>query len=539
VTEIGSIQIDSNPLLENILGLSQAEFIGTNISIRENPNLDMCHVRFLCDYTQQVADVNAFKGNGSPCASAPAILAGCQFEGGSGSGRLYLDMNCDQEFDSGDFALPHYLLVRNDDGIPIAHSDADGIYRRYLHLEDTITFRPRDLEHFVLYPVSHTLATGIDPVFYDTLDFALCPDSLFHAVGVTAAPYTDFVRGFNADVQVCAANYGTYPESATLQLDFENFPNAEFVDVISANGGGVISGESVVWDLQDVIPFQTPCFRATIRIDPGINLGSTITAEASITPDNMNGEDPSNNVVILMEEVVGSFDPNDKLVDRERIPESDEGIPLEYAIRFQNTGTFPATFIEVRDTLPAEVDMRTFEMLATSHDYVLSFPEPRVLHWLFDPINLPDSTSNEPESHGFIRYRIQSQPELQPGVEILNAASIYFDFNVPVHTADAVTTVEKPNSTGGSTISIPLSISPNPARDEFLISYEFDQPAEYQLRLTDVNGTLVHSEFHVANMPGLQSKVMSIRNLPQGVYLIQLVTPHRVGTVKVVIGGLN
>jgi hypothetical protein len=77
------------------------------------------------------------------------------------------------------------------------------------------------------------------------------------------------------------------------------------------------------------------------------------------------------------------------------------------------------------------------------------------------------------------------------------------------------------------------------ARDEFLISYEFDQPAEYQLRLTDLNGTLVHSEFHVANMPGLQSKVMSIRNLPQGVYLIQLVTPHRVGTVKVVIGGLN
>jgi hypothetical protein len=47
----------------------------------------------------------------------------------------------------------------------------------------------------------------------------------------------------------------------------------------------------------------------------------------------------------------------------------------------------------------------------------------------------------------------------------------------------------------------------------------------------------VHSEFHVANMPGLQSKVMSIRNLPQGVYLIQLVTSHGVGTRKVLLGG--
>jgi hypothetical protein len=125
----------------------------------------MCHVPFLCDYAQQVTDVNAFHGNGFSCASAPAIIAGCEFEGGSGSGRLYLDMNCDQQFDSGDFVLPQYLLVRTDDGIPIAFSDAEGIYKRYLGLQDTITFAPQTLDHLVSHPPSYTLATGNAQVF--------------------------------------------------------------------------------------------------------------------------------------------------------------------------------------------------------------------------------------------------------------------------------------------------------------------------------------------------------------------------------------
>jgi hypothetical protein len=453
---------------------------------------------------------------------------------------LYLDMNCNQEFDSGDFVLPQYLLVRTDDGIPIAFSDAEGIYKRYLGLQDTITFAPQTLDHFVSHPPSYTLATGNAQVFYDTLDFALCTDSPSHSVGVSVVAYNNFVRGFHADVQICACNSGTYPESGILQLDFEDFPNTEFVDVISADGGGQIDGKRVAWDLQDIIPFQTVCFRVTIRIDPGVDLGSNITAEARIIPESKNEEDPSDNIAILVEEVVGSFDPNDKQVDRERIPESDEGIPLEYTIRFQNTGTFPATFIEVRDSLPGEVDMRTFEMLAASHDYTLSFPEPRVLHWRFDPINLPDSTTNEPASHGFVRYRIHTFPGIQPGIPIRNSASIYFDFNEPVHTMDAVTVVELPNSVEMTPAkSLALNISPNPAEDEILVSYEFDQPTEYHLRLTDVNGTLVHSEFHIADMPGPQSKVMSIRNLPEGVYFIQLITTQGIGIKKVVVRGPN
>jgi hypothetical protein len=105
---------------------------------------------------------------------------------------------------------------------------------------------------------------------------------------------------------------------------------------------------------------------------------------------------------------------------------------------------------------------------------------------------------------------------------------------------DAVTVVELPNSVEMTPAkSLALNISPNPAEDEILVSYEFDQPTEYHLRLTDVNGTLVHSEFHIADMPGPQSKVMSIRNLPEGVYFIQLITTQGIGIKKVVVRGPN
>jgi hypothetical protein len=52
----------------------------------------------------------------------------------------------------------------------------------------------------------------------------------------------------------------------------------------------------------------------------------------------------------------------------------------------------------------------------------------------FPNINLPDSTNNEPESHGYIQYKIKRNAGLSPGTAISNKASIYFDFNAPIVT---------------------------------------------------------------------------------------------------------
>ena len=58
----------------------------------------------------------------------------------------------------------------------------------------------------------------------------------------------------------------------------------------------------------------------------------------------------------------------------------------------------------------------------------------QVLSFVFDNILLPDSTANEPSSHGMIKFKIYTDKDIPPLQSILNKAYIYFDFNAPIVT---------------------------------------------------------------------------------------------------------
>ena len=57
-----------------------------------------------------------------------------------------------------------------------------------------------------------------------------------------------------------------------------------------------------------------------------------------------------------------------------------------------------------------------------------------VLYFNFENIYLPDSTSNEPESHGYVRFKIRTLNDPSIGEEIENTSYIYFDNNPPIKT---------------------------------------------------------------------------------------------------------
>ena len=56
------------------------------------------------------------------------------------------------------------------------------------------------------------------------------------------------------------------------------------------------------------------------------------------------------------------------------------------------------------------------------------------MKFVFDNINLPDSISNEPGSHGYIEYTIRPRRDISEGAYITNRASIFFDLNSPIIT---------------------------------------------------------------------------------------------------------
>ncbi len=201
---------------------------------------------------------------------------------------------------------------------------------------------------------------------------------------------------------------------------------------------------------------------------------------------------------------VYSFDPNDKqgfptgYGDAfHYITKNDE---IEYMIRFQNTGTFTAFNVVIKDEIDMEVlDLASVRVQGSSHSYQMSIVDGNVLKFSFNDIMLPDSTSNEPESHGFIRFKIAQKMNNPIGTVINNTAAIYFDFNEPVitnmtyHTVGEnfttiVSSTFSPNSTDQAERKI--EVFPNPFLDKttFEITSESQEYKNLELIIIDVTG---------------------------------------------------
>ena len=87
-----------------------------------------------------------------------------------------------------------------------------------------------------------------------------------------------------------------------------------------------------------------------------------------------------------------------------------------------------------------------------------------MLHVLFNNINLPDSTSDEAASHGFVNFSMKPSNSLLLGESVGNVANIYFDFNDPIITNEAVFTVDATSGVQRSE-AVALNVWPNPVSD--------------------------------------------------------------------------
>ncbi len=214
--------------------------------------------------------------------------------------------------------------------------------------------------------------------------------------------------------------------------------------------------------------------------------------------------------------VVGSCDPNDK----EGFPKGfgakkyiERGIDLDYLIRFQNTGTAPAFTVVLRDTLPESLNPASIEIGAASHPFSWFLEGRGVLVVRFDNILLPDSTANEPESHGWINFRIAQKPDLPDGTEIENRVGIYFDFNDPVMTNFTFHTIGKDfipvvsiQEIDKKSLGI-VRIFPNPAQAGSWLVFEKETFNGLTFRLFDVFGREIFTEKIEARRVFLPSKM--------------------------------
>jgi hypothetical protein len=227
-------------------------------------------------------------------------------------------------------------------------------------------------------------------------------------------------------------------------------------------------------------------------------------------------DDQSPVIDIDCRENTGSYDPNDKqgfpvgVLDEHYIPRDQ---PIEYLIRFQNTGTDTAFTVVIRDTLDASLDPGSLRVLGSSHPHTFQLSGQYAASFVFNNIMLPDSNVNEPASHGFVKFLISPKPGLPNAALVQNRAAIYFDFNEPVITNTTWHTLGEQYLDVSNHVFDPgigLEVFPNPTAGSATFWLQSSTLRRGLLKVYDLNGRVVatqqfqHNQF-IFNTEGLQA----------------------------------
>ncbi|MEM6697486.1 MAG: T9SS type A sorting domain-containing protein [Bacteroidota bacterium] len=223
---------------------------------------------------------------------------------------------------------------------------------------------------------------------------------------------------------------------------------------------------------------------------------------------------------------IGSYDPNDKLaipsgIGANRLIQENQAI--EYTIRFQNTGTDTAFTVIILDTLSSTLDSSSIQLMNSSHAYQYDLLPGNIMRFRFDNILLPDSSTNEPASKGYVRFKINQQPNLSAGTLIENRAAIYFDFNEPIITNTYYHVIgqilQQSVSTDQFLAETSLAtIYPNPFSNHAVVKIR-PTVSPVTITLFDVLGVKVWERQMNSNELRLNRS-----NLPKGLYFLKVTT---------------
>lgn len=295
-----------------------------------------------------------------------------------------------------------------------------------------------------------------------------------------------------------------------------------------------VNGDTICWTYTGLGVGTIMNFSVQFQTPVSLPLGTSETACITSTITNGTASNPSCGQVCYTRLVTGSFDPNEKSVSP--TGENSTGDvqltedELTYLIQFQNTGTGPAVNITVTDTLSPLLDLTTFEMLNSSHNYTVDFFNGNVIRWKFENINLPDSGSNEALSHGQIQFKIRTQNAPVPGQVVNNTANIYFDFNAPVITNTTINTYVMPDGVNELQLDGSIALYPNPASSTITLSTSSWKGKNIPIKITDVAGRKV-GEFTLTG----NSITTDISAYESGIYFMIATIDGKINTIPFVI----
>jgi uncharacterized repeat protein (TIGR01451 family) len=389
------------------------------------------------------------------------------------TGRIYVDINNNCINDAGDSGAPYVpiALYNGTSCLSYTSTDALGYYNFYgvpatnlnvtLQIPSSIAINGYSLSCPASGTYNFNLTTNLN------YDFAVICNSNHDLMAQTTGYYklgnTSFIGAEIINIS-CQNLSGTY----SLILD----PRLSFVNAMDTPV--LISGDTLIWNYSNLGGYSGGLWNGLhANMDASVQIGDTLCNTISALPLT-NDINPVNNIYTDCNIVVSAWDPNYKRVSPEGIgitgsvPSNTEFI---YTVAFQNTGNAPAQDINIIDTLDADLDINSIQVLFASHAMNYYIIDGSILIFSFTNIQLPDSGSNQMASHGSLIYKANCKPGLINGTQIKNTASIYFDSNLPVITNTTLNTINI--GLGIKELSETLMfIFPNPVTDKITIQFE-------------------------------------------------------------------
>ncbi|MBK9737491.1 MAG: T9SS type A sorting domain-containing protein [Saprospiraceae bacterium] len=211
--------------------------------------------------------------------------------------------------------------------------------------------------------------------------------------------------------------------------------------IISASHNPIVTDSTLIWEniVLDLAEFKN--FEVMLQMPDENSTG--VEMKFILQIEDVNNNNQVLDIVSYTTLVRCSFDPNDKISNPERgiqkLTKHDEYI--YYTIRFQNQGNDYANDVFIKDQISSLLDIKTFTILQSSHDYKAMLSRTGTLLIKYENIKLIDKTSNEPESHGFFVFKIKPVQNLPEGTQIFNFAEIVFDKNQAIYTPAIFNTI--------------------------------------------------------------------------------------------------